>query len=93
MDSTISIYTLLIQSLRDNLNQSTSIDPLINAYLSERRNGIEILSGYLYNYLHRAELIGMTPGQTFLDSIQLGKDKVIDQKFPVTDSTECLTSP
>jgi len=35
---------------------------------------------------------GKTPGQTFLDSIQLAKDKVIDQKFSVTDSTDCQTS-
>lgn len=35
---------------------------------------------------------GKTPIQTFLDSIQLAKDKVINSKFSVTNSTECQTS-
>jgi len=35
---------------------------------------------------------GKTPMQTFLDSIQLAKDKVIDNKLSVTNSTDCQTS-
>lgn len=35
---------------------------------------------------------GKTPMQTFLDSIQLAKDKVIDSKFSVTNNTDCQTS-
>jgi hypothetical protein len=43
IDSTLTIDSLLMQSLRDNLNQSTSSDPLIYAYLSELRNDEENL--------------------------------------------------
>jgi transposase InsO family protein len=35
---------------------------------------------------------GKTPMQTFLDSIQLAKDKVINNKFSVTNNTDCQTS-
>ena len=35
---------------------------------------------------------GKTPMQTFLDSIQLAKDKVINNKFSVTNNTDCETS-
>ena len=35
---------------------------------------------------------GKTPKQTFLDSIQLAKDKIIDSKFLVTNNTDCQTS-
>ncbi len=35
---------------------------------------------------------GETSGQTFLDSIQLAKGKVINQKFPVTNRSDGQTS-
>lgn len=41
IDRTITIDNLLMQSLRDNINQSTALDPLICTYLSEWRNDEE----------------------------------------------------
>jgi len=36
--------------------------------------------------------LGKTPMQTFLYSIRLAKDKIIDSKFSVTNNTNCQTS-